>query len=134
MMKVTFFTVLALAAAPALAQSEAQSEAPPAAPAPAASPEQAAVQQAASAFNQCVSAGVQGVETSVAPEAGAATVMGGCTAQRQQLEQAVGTVIASLPEEQQTAARQQLQTELDQVEPQVAAALRQRGAAPAPTE
>ena len=132
MIKVTFFTVLALAAAPALAQSEAQSEAPPAAPA--ASPEQAAVQQAASAFNQCVTTGVEGVEASVAPEAGAATVMGGCAAQRQQLEQAVGTVIASLPEEQQTAARQQLQTELDQVEPQVAAALRQRSAAPAPTE
>jgi hypothetical protein len=132
MIKVSLFTVLALAAAPAVAQSEA-APAPSAAPA---SPGQEAIEQAAAAFNQCVSAGVQGLEANVAPEAGASAVVNGCAPQRQQLEQAVETVISPLPEEQKTAARQQLQTQLAQIEPQIAAAItQQRAAAPsAPAE
>lgn len=134
MIKTSLFAALAMAAAPALAQSEAAQApaAPPAAAQP--TPEQTAVQQAASAFNQCITAGVENVAAGTAPEAGAASVVSGCVTQRQQLEQAVGAVIAALPEDQQGAARQQLQSQLDQVESQIAAALRQRDAAPSPTE
>lgn len=134
MIKAVFFTTLAIAAAPALAQSEpAQAPAAPAQPAPAATPDQSAIQTAAQAFGQCVSSGIQGVDAAVTPEAGATSVMNGCATQRQQLEQAVEGVIASLPEEQKTAARTQLQTQLAQAQPQIAAAItRQRTAAAAP--
>lgn len=133
MIKAVFFTTLAFAAAPALAQSETAPAPSAPAQAPAAAPDQSAIQTAAQAFGQCVSSGIQGVDAAVTPEAGASSVMSGCASQRQQLEQAVEGVIATLPEEQKTAARTQLQTQLAQAQPQIAAAItRQRTAAAAP--
>ena len=102
------------------------------APAPAASGPQAAVQQTAMAFGQCIQTGVQGVAGTVTPEAGATSVLGGCANQRQQLEQAIEALIATLPADQQAPAREQARTQIAAAHGQVAAAITRMRAAPAP--
>jgi len=133
MLKTALTAALIVAAFPAVAQHDDSSSAQlqPAAP-----PEAAAIQQAAMAFGQCVSAGVQALDAAVAPEPGAAGVAAGCASERDRLEQAAQTMIATLPEEQQPAAREQLRSQLAQVETRIAAGIRQRREAPAaaPTE
>ena len=83
------------------------------------------------AVGQCVSADVQTIEPSLAPEAGATSVLEGCSTRRAQLEQAVGAPIAALPEEQKTAAKEHLRTQMGQAEAQIAAAIRQQRSAAA---
>ena len=113
----------------ALAKTNAPASAPPA-PAPQMTPQQSAVQQTAMALGQCVMAGVQGVPATVTPEAGAVAVLAGCGTQRQQLEQAVEAMIATMPEEQKAGAREQFRTQRAGAETQIAAAIgRQRAAA-----
>ena len=121
MLKFSVSAALLLTAASAFAQ-QAQTAAGP----------QAAIQTAAMAFGQCVSAGIQGLDAAVAPEAGATAVLGGCASQRDQLVQAVEAMIATMPADQQAAAQQQLRTNLGQAEGHIAAAIRQARAAPAP--
>ena len=120
MLKYCFAAALACSAGAALAQ-----------PAPSAAPTgpQAAVQQAAMAFGQCVNAGMQVLPASVTPEAGATTVLGGCATQRQSLQRAAEALIATLPEEQKAMANEQLRTQLGAAETHVAAAIRQQRAA-----
>lgn len=139
------FPILAafcLVASPAALLAQAPSQpapgaAPPAAgQAPAEPPpaELAAVQQAGIAFGQCLQTGVQAVPATATPEAGAAGVLSGCAAQRQQLEQAAQALIATLPEDQRAGAQERLRTELGGVEAQIAAGIRQQrtpAAAPA---
>ena len=121
---------LFLAAAPAVAQTQPS---PPPQTDSAPSPEaQAAIQQAAMAFGQCVAAGVQSVAATETPEAGAARVLNGCANQRAQLEQSVEAYIATMPEDRGTVAREQLRARLGEAESQIAGAIRQSRAAPAP--
>jgi hypothetical protein len=108
----------------------AQAQAPAAEPA--ASGPQAAIQQTAMAFGQCLETGIQGVAATVTPEAGATNVIGGCASQRQQLEGAINAFIATLPADQQAAAREQARTQLAAAQGQVAAAITRLRAAPAP--
>lgn len=103
---------------------------PPAGPPPAA---MNAIQEAGTAFGQCIQTGVQAVPATVTPEAGAAGVVGGCAPQRQRLEQAVQALLATIPAEQRAQGQERLRTELGAVEGQVAAAIRQRRAAATPT-
>jgi hypothetical protein len=115
----------------ALAQTEAPASTPPA-PTPPMTPQQTAVQTTAMAFGQCVMTGVQGVPATVTPEAGAVTVLAGCGTQRQQLEQAVEAMIATMPEDQKAGAREHFRTQMASAETQVAQAIgRQRAAPPA---
>jgi len=120
-------TLLCLAGA-AFAQAQA-----PAAQ-PAASGPQAAIQQTAVAFGQCLETGIQGVAATVTPEAGATSVLGGCASQRQQLEGAIAALIATLPADQQAAAREHARTQLAEAHAQVAAAITRLRAAPAPAQ
>lgn len=123
------------AAAPALAQAPAGGTAAvqpaqPAQPSPAAI---AAIQQAAQIFGTCVSGGMQSLPASATPEAGAATVLGGCAAPRQAMVQAAEALVASLPADQQSAAHAQMESQLAQLPAQVADGIRQmRAAAAAP--
>jgi hypothetical protein len=119
---------LLCSAGAAIAQTPAQQA--PAQPAPP-SAEQAAVGQTASAFGQCIQAGVQGLAATVTPQAGATSVLGGCASQRQQLEQSLEAMIATLPADQQPAAREQVRTQLAAAETQIAAAITQARAAAA---
>jgi hypothetical protein len=136
MSRFPILAVLCLATLPtaALAQPAPAAGQPPAGPPPAA---MATIQQAGTAFGQCVQAGVQNVPATVTPEAGAASVLGGCVSQRQQLEQAVQALLATLPAEQRAVGQERLRTELGGIEGQIAAGIRQRRAAatpaPAPT-
>ena len=115
----------------ALAQANAPASAPPA-PAQQMTPQQSAIQQTATALGQCVMAGVQGVPATVTPEAGAVTVLAGCVTQRQQLEQAVEAMIATMPEDQKAGAREQFRTQMASAETQVAALIGRHRAAGAP--
>jgi len=142
---------LILAAAPALAQQPsgatppaggtATQAAPPAAEPFRPSPEIiAAIQQAAQAFGNCVNAGVGGLPASATPEAGAATVLAGCSAQHQSLVQAAEAMIASMPEDQRADGHAQLESQMSQVPGRIADGIRQSRAAaaaaastPAPT-
>ena len=110
----------------------AQAQAPAAQPA--ASGPQAAIQQTAMAFGQCLETGIQGVAATVTPEAGATSVLGGCASQRQQLEGAINAFIATLPADQQAAAREQASTQLAAAQGHVAAAITRLRAAPAPAQ
>jgi hypothetical protein len=110
----------------------AQAQAPAALPA--ASGPQAAIQQTAMAFGQCLETGIQGVAATVTPEAGATSVIGGCASQRQQLEGAINAFIATLPADQQAAAREQARTQLAAAQGHVAAAITRLRAAPAPAQ
>jgi hypothetical protein len=91
----------------------------------------AEVQTAAIAFGQCVQAGAQALAATVTPEAGAATVMGGCATQKQALERAAETLIASeaVPADRKAAAREQLRTQLAAAQGQIADGIRQMRAA-----
>jgi hypothetical protein len=110
----------------------AQAQAPTTQPAP--SGPQAAIQQTAMAFGQCLETGVQGVAATVTPEAGATSVLGGCASQRRQLEGAIDALIATLPADQQAAAREHARTQLAGAQAQVAAAITRLRAAPAPAQ
>ena len=135
MFRTTAFAALCFAAVPAFAQN--QTTPAPAGPPPAA---MSAIQTAAQAFGQCVQTGVQSVPATVTPEAGATTVLAGCSTQKQTLEQAVRALLATLPPEQRTAGEAQLNSQLAAVPTQIADGIRQsRGAAapaatPAPTQ
>ena len=133
MLKSALTAVLIIAAVPAVAQQEASSPAQPQAAAP---PETAAILEAARAFGQCVSAGMQSVDATAAPEAGAAGVLGACSSERARLEQAAEAMIATMPDEQQAAAREQLRSQLGDAETQIAVAIRRQREAPpaAPSE
>ena len=131
MFRTTAFALLCLAASPAFAQTQT----PPAQPAPSGPPPEAmaAIQQAGAAVGQCVQAGAQAVPATVTPEAGATTVLTGCSTQKSTLEQAVRTLLATLPAEQRAAGEAQLNTQLAAVPGQIADGIRQgRGAASAP--
>ena len=129
-LKFALSAVLLAAALPAAAQPPASGATPPAAAAP--SGPQAAIQQAAMTYSQCLSAGVGSVPATVTPEAGATNVMNGCSAQRTSLEQAVEALLTTLPADQQAAGRAQMQSQMATVPTQIADGIRQsRGAAPA---
>ena len=128
-LKFALAAVLFAAAVPAMAQPPAASTPPAAAPAGPG----AAIQPAAMAFGQCLQTGMQSVPATVTPEAGANSVLGGCSAQRSALVQAVEAMLATLPADQQAAGRAQLESRLGAVPTQLADAIRQqRGAAAAP--
>ena len=110
----------------------AQAQAPAAQPA--ASGPQAAIQQTAMAFSQCLQTGIQSVAATVTPEAGATSVLGGCASQRQQLEGAINALIATLPADQQAGAREHARTQLAAAQAQVAAEITRLRAAPAPAQ
>jgi hypothetical protein len=94
---------------------------------------QLAIQQAAMAFGQCVQAGVRGVGADVTPEAGATAVMAGCATQKQALEAAAQSYIATMPEAERAGAQEHLRSGLAGAETQIAGAIRQsRTAAAAP--
>jgi hypothetical protein len=122
------FAALLCCAAAGTAQQPAP-QAPPAAAPP--SPAEAAVQQTATAFGQCVMAGIQGVAATVTPEAGATSVLAGCATQRQGLERAVDAHIATIPAAQQAGAREQFRGHMAGAEGQIAAAITRRRVAPA---
>lgn len=139
MSRFPILTVLCLATLPAAALAQPAPSQPAPAPAPAApaGPPPAAmnaIQQAGTAFGQCVQTGVQAVPATVTPEAGATSVLGGCAPQRQALEQAVQALLATLPEDQRAAGQERLRSELGGIEGQIAGAIRARRtpAAPAP--
>ena len=122
---------LLLASAAALAQPPAASSSPASTEATGPS---AAIQPAAMAFSQCLSAAIPNVGASVTPEAGAATVLAGCSTQKTALDQAVEALLATLPAEQQAAGRAQYQSQIGQAQTQIADAIRQHrtpAAAPA---
>lgn len=123
------FTVLCLAATSAFAQTGT----PPAQSAPAGPPPEAmaAIQTAAAAFGQCIQTGVMSVPASVTPEAGATTVLNGCSTQRQAVEQAANALIATMPAEQRPMAQEQLRSQLGGVQAQVVAGITQMRAATA---
>ncbi|HEY1606595.1 MAG TPA: hypothetical protein VGF77_13465 [Allosphingosinicella sp.] len=132
-LKLAFPAAFLLAAAPIAAQ-------PPAAPAPqppAAAPEQQAttaqqaeIQRTAMAFGQCIKTGLDNLSATIAPEAGAASVLGGCSAQRNDLGKAVDAMIATLPEAQRAAAHTQFESQIGEAQTQIAEAIRQHRAAP----
>jgi 2-oxoglutarate dehydrogenase E2 component (dihydrolipoamide succinyltransferase) len=136
MSRFPILAVLCLATLPAAALAQpapaqpAPAPAAPAGPPPAA---MAAIQQAGMAFAQCIQTGIPAVPATVTPEAGAASVLGGCAPQRQALEQAVEAVLATAPEDRRTAGRERLRSELGAVEGQIVAAIRARRTPAPPT-
>jgi len=122
-----------VAALPAFAQDSgsAAAQASPTPSAPTPTGPQLAVQQTAMAFVQCVQTGAQSVAATVTPEAGAATVIAGCATQKQQLETAAQSYIATIPQDERARAQENLRTHLGGVEAQVADAIRQQRAAAA---
>lgn len=123
MLKYGLSAALLVAALPAFAQT---------APAPAPSGPPPAIQQAGQAFGECIGTGMRGLSATVTPEAGAASVVGACTAQRDALVQAAEAFINTLPEAQRSVALTQMRAEIGGVETDVAAAIRHQRAAPAP--
>ncbi len=120
MFRTPMISVLCLAALPAAALAQDQAAT-------------AGLQQAASAFGQCVETGAAAVPASVTPEAGAAGVLAGCAAQFQSLEQAIDAFVATMPEEQRPAISERARAQLGGVEAQVVAGIRQQRAAAAPS-
>ncbi len=124
MLKYGLSAALLVAALPAFAQP---------APAPAVpSGPPAAIQQAGQALGECIGGGMRGLAATVTPEAGAASVVGACSAQRDALVQAAEDFINTLPEEQRSPALTQMRAELGGLEADVAGAIRQQRSAPAP--
>ena len=123
-LKFPFAAALFLAAAPIAAQ-------PPAAAPQPTDPHEVAIQQAGEGFGQCIETGMHNVSATATPEAGAATVMGGCATQRDALVKAVNAAIETLPAEKRAAAHTQFDTQIGQVQGQLAEAIRQQRAAPA---
>ena len=132
MLRFVLSAAFLLAAGPALAQASGA----PAAQAPQTptmTPAQQAIQTSAMSFMQCIQTGVRGLAATVTPEAGAATVLGGCASQKTQLEAAAQSYIATLPEDQRAPAQEHLRTQLGGVQAQIAAGIQaQRAAAAAP--
>ena len=124
MLKYGLSAALFVAALPAFAQP-APAPAAPSGPPP-------AIQQAAQAFGECVGTGMRDLAASVTPEAGAASILGNCSTQRQALVQTAEAFIATMPEAQRAQALTQMRSELGGVETDVAAAIRRQRAAPAP--
>lgn len=93
--------------------------------------QQAAIARTAEAFGQCVGAGVERVDATVTPEAGAAAVLSGCDAQRTQLLQAVQALIAAMPADEQARANEQVRTHMAASEAEIAEAIRRKRAAAA---
>ena len=122
MLKYGLSAALLVAALPAFAQNPAPSGA------------QSAIGQTAQVFAQCVQAGIAAVPAAVTPEAGATTVLGGCATQFQALQQAAEAMIATMPADQQAAARDQMRSQIAAAETQVAGLISRRraGAAAAP--
>jgi hypothetical protein len=118
MLKYGLSAALLVAALPAFAQNPAPS---------------GAIGQTAQAFAQCVQAGIAGVPASVTPEAGATTVLGGCATQFQALRQAAEAMIATMPADQQAAARDQMRTQIAAAQTQVAGLISRRRAGAAAT-
>jgi hypothetical protein len=135
MFRTSFLAVLCIAAVPAFAQN--QTTPAPAAPAGPSADAMSAIQTAAQAFGQCVQSGALAVPATVTPEAGATTVLAGCSTQKSTLEQAVRSLLATLPAEQRTAGEAQLNAQLTALPTQVADGIRQArnqaGAPPAAT-
>lgn len=129
-LKTGLFAVLLLTASPIAAQPPAAGPAPQPVPNPAQIAAQADIQRTATAFGQCVSAGIQNVSASVTPEAGAAAVLGGCAAQRGALNQSAEALIAIVPADQRAAAHAQFDSQMGQVQTRIAEAIRQHRAAP----
>jgi len=127
MLKTIVFAACLVVAGPAFAQ-QAGSAAPQT---PTLTGPQLAIQQTAMAFGQCVQTGAQGLAATVAPEAGAHTIVGACGAQKQQLEAAALSYIATLPEDQRAGAQENLRTHLGGIEAQIADAIRQQRTAAA---
>jgi len=135
MLRFSALAILCLAATPAIAQNQAApAPSAPAAQTPAGPPPEAiaAVQAAGSAFGQCIQTGVMGVPAAVTPEAGATTVLAGCSSQRQALETAVQALIGTLPEAQRPMAQEQARSQLAGVPAQIAAGIQQMRGASAP--
>jgi hypothetical protein len=118
------FPILALCLAALPVAAQAQTTPPPAA---------STIEATAAAFTQCVQTGAMGVPASVTPEAGATTVMSGCTAQRDALVRAAEALIATLPDDQKTMAQEQMRTQLAGAEGQIAEGIRQMRTAQAGT-
>lgn len=118
MLRFSTVALICLAATPAFAQNQA-------APAPSGPPPEAmaAIQQAGSAFGQCVQTNAATVPATVTPEAGATSVLATCAPQRQALEQAAHALIATLPEAQRAMAEEQMRTQLAAVPGQIAAGI-----------
>lgn len=124
----------AILAALAVAAFATGAQAQTAPPAPSGPPPEAvaAIERTATAFSQCVQAGIEAVPANVTPEAGATGIVNGCAAQRRELEQAALALIATIPEAQRPEAQAQLRAQMGGIEPQVANGIRQKRAATAP--
>lgn len=126
------FLKFGFSAALLLAASSVAAQPPAAAPGPQPTDAQKAeIQRTGMAFGQCLEAGMQGVSASVTPEAGAAAVLNGCTAQRDALVKAVNVVIDIMPADRRAAAHTQFDGQMAQTQSQIADAIRQQRAAPA---
>jgi hypothetical protein len=125
---------LAFATAPAFAQTTA----PAPAPAPAASaPPPGAVQPppafitAAQGFGQCISRNSAAAPATATPEAAAKTVLAGCATEKASMSAQFEAWIASdsFPAAGRDMARQQFAGQMNNLEPQVAARIREARAA-----
>jgi hypothetical protein len=129
MSRSAILAAIACAALTTVAQAQTTPQtAPPAGPPPEAV---AAVERTATAFSQCVQSGIEALPANVTAEAGATSIVNGCAAQRRQLEQAALALIATIPEAQQAAGREQLRSQMGGIEPQVAEGIRRMRAAAA---
>ena len=97
----------------------------------ASTPQQSALQTSAMAFAQCVIGGIPSVPASLSPDAGAAQVIANCATLRQQLDLAVEAYVATQPEAERAAAREQYRSQMAEAQPQIAARISQLRAAPA---
>lgn len=136
MLKIGLAAALLVTAASALAQPQAPpAGAPGHAPAGASHAPPPELVQAGQAFGACIGSGIQGVSASVTPEAGAATVLAGCSGQLSRLQQLFESSVAAsaMPETDKADARAQLRTGLAQLESEIAQGIRQHRAEPTPT-
>ena len=127
MLKYGLSAALLVAALPAFAQPAPPFRtegAPPMAP-------NAEIQQAGQAFGECLGSGMRGLAATVTPEAGAAGIVGACTAQRDALVQAAEAFITTLPEARRSQALTQMRAEIGGIEADIAGAIRSQRAAQA---
>lgn len=123
MLKYGLSAALLVVALPAFAQP-APAPAAPSGPPP-------AIQQAGQALGECIGGGMRGLAATVTPEAGAASIVSACTAQRDALVQAAEVFINTMPEAQRSQALTQMRAELGGIEADVAGAIRSQRAAQA---
>jgi len=114
-MRVSLLTSVALLAAPAFAQT-----APPAGAGGANSP----IAAAGMRYVTCLKTKAEGAPQTVPPEAAADGAIAGCKAEHDQLITLIQPMIASLPAEQQTAARAHLQEQEAGLSAKIAADIR----------